>query len=186
VGTGTGALAMAAARSGAARVTAIDVSTRAVLAARANALLRGLRLRVLRGDLFAPVRGETFDVILANPPYVTSGPGRYLGHRFRGARTWDGGPGGRLILDRICAHAPRHLARDGTLLIVHSAFSGPEASLGALRRAGLRASVVARRPEPFGPVMLSKAAALEALGLVRPGQRYEELVVIRADRTGTP
>jgi release factor glutamine methyltransferase len=34
--------------------------------------------------------------------------------------------------------------------------------------------------------MLSKAAALEALGLVRPGQRYEELVVIRADRTGTP
>ena len=184
VGTGTGAVALAAARGGASQVTAIDVSARAVMAARLNATLRGLRLRVLRGDLFAPVAGETFGVILANPPYVAGGAPR-AAHRLRGARAWDGGHGGRLILDRICAQAPRHLEPDGTLLLVHSEFSGPEASLRALRRAGLRASVVARRPEPFGPVMLSKAAAMERHGLIRPGQRHEELVVIRADRIAT-
>jgi release factor glutamine methyltransferase len=190
VGTGTGAVAVAAARRGAARVTAIDVSARAVLAARINAKLRGLRLRVLRGDLFAPVAGETFDVILANPPYVTCGPGGPGGlahgsarYRFAGGRTWDGGTAGRLVLDRICVQAPRHLEPGGTLMIVQSALSGPDASLDALRRAGLTASVVARRTEPFGPVMLAKAAALERRGLIPAGQRHEELVVIRADRT---
>ncbi|XVQ09935.1 HemK2/MTQ2 family protein methyltransferase [Spirillospora sp. CA-255316] len=179
VGTGTGAVALAAARCGAARVTAVDVSARAVLAARANALVRGLRLRVLRGDLFRPVAGEVFDVILANPPYVVgdrAGPVPRHGM----ARTWEGGPQGRLIVDRICAQAADHLAPGGTLLLVHSVLSGVEASLRALGRSGLRAAVVARRPEPFGPVMLSRAAALEARGVIGTGQRSEELVVIRA------
>ena len=179
VGTGTGAVALAAARRGAAKVTAVDVSARAVLAARANAMMRGLRLRVLRGDLFRPVAGEVFDVILANPPYVVGERGRGLPRRGKD-RAWEGGPEGRLILDQICAQAPAHLAPGGTLLIVQSALSGVEASLRALRRSGLRASVVARRSEPFGPVMLARAASLEARGLIQPGQRTEELVVIRA------
>jgi release factor glutamine methyltransferase len=175
--TGTGAVAMAAALGGAGQVTAIDISCRAVLAARANALVRGVRMRVLRGDLFAPIAGEVFDVIVANPPYVIGGAeprGR--------ARAWDAGPRGRLVLDRICSEAPRHLAPGGTLLIVHSALSGVGASLTALRRAGLRAFVAARRAEPFGPVMRSRAALLERRKIIRPGERSEELVVIRADR----
>jgi release factor glutamine methyltransferase len=182
VGTGTGAVALAAAQSGAARVTAVDVSARAVMAARANALVRGLPLRVLRGDLFRPVAGEVFDVILANPPYVAGPAGRRAGPvpRRGMARTWDGGPEGRLILDRICAQAADHLAPGGTLLVVHSALSGVEASLRALHRSGLRAAVVASRSEPFGPVMLSRAEALEARGMIDTGQRSEELVVIRA------
>nr|BFE30391.1 methyltransferase [Actinomadura rugatobispora] len=179
VGTGTGTVALAAARCGAARVTAVDVSARAVLAARANALVRGLRLRVLRGDLFRPVAGEVFDVILANPPYVAGGRGELV-PRHGTARAWDGGPDGRLLLDRIFAQAPAHLAPGGTLLVVHSALSGVEASLRALRRSGLRAAVVARRSEAFGPVMLSRAEALEARGVIGAGQRSEELVVIRA------
>ncbi|MFI0354898.1 HemK2/MTQ2 family protein methyltransferase [Actinomadura sp. 9N407] len=178
--TGTGAVAMAAARGGAAHVTAIDISSRAVLAARVNARVRGVRMRVLQGDLFMPVANEVFDVIVANPPYVIGG----TDPRGR-ARAWDAGPQGRMILDRICAEAPRYLAPGGTLLIVHSAFSGAGASLKALRRAGLRAVVAARRAEPFGPVMRSRAALLEQRKIIRPGQRFEELVVIRADRIAT-
>ncbi|MEW2355466.1 HemK2/MTQ2 family protein methyltransferase [Spirillospora sp. NPDC029432] len=178
--TGTGAVAMAAVRGGAAHVTAVDISVRAVLAARLNARVRRVPLRVLQGDLFTPVAGEVFDVIVANPPYVigTAAPrGR--------ARAWDAGPRGRMVLDRICADAPRHLAPGGTLLIVHSAFSGAAASVRALRRAGLRARVAARRAEPFGPVMRSRAALLERRAVIEPGQRFEELVVIRADRIAT-
>jgi release factor glutamine methyltransferase len=42
--------------------------------------------------------------------------------------------------------------------------------------------MAARRMEPFGPVMLARAERLRACGLIGPGQRHEELVVIRADR----
>lgn len=69
MGTGTGALALQAARRGS-RVTAVDVSWRAVCTARANAWLTGARVRVRRGNLFHPVRDQSFDLILTNPPYV--------------------------------------------------------------------------------------------------------------------
>ncbi|MEU6753199.1 HemK2/MTQ2 family protein methyltransferase [Spirillospora sp. NPDC046719] len=176
--TGTGALALAAARAGAGRVTAVDVSTRAVLAARANARLNRLPIRVLQGDLFGPVAGQAFDMIVTNPPYVPSGaaaPGR-------AARWWNGGPDGRALLDRICERAPRQLRRGGTLLIVQSAVSGVQATLDALRAQGMTASVAARRTQPYGPVLRARAAELEAAGLARPGGRSEELVVVRADR----
>lgn len=69
VGTGTGALALEAARRGT-RVTAVDVSWRAVCSARLNAWRERLPVRVHRGNLFAPVHGQSFDLILTNPPYV--------------------------------------------------------------------------------------------------------------------
>ncbi|TYB47966.1 methyltransferase [Actinomadura chibensis] len=182
LGTGTGAVAVAAAQVGC-EVVAVDVSARAVLAARINARVRGLRVRVLRGDLFAPVAGEVFDVIVANPPYV---PGDADPAAARGrARAWEAGDGGRMLLDRICQAAPRHLAPSGTLLVVHSALNGVAATLVALRRAGMRASVVARHREPFGPVMRGRADLLTARGLLRPGQGHEDLVVVRADRITT-
>ncbi|MEU8342747.1 release factor glutamine methyltransferase [Actinomadura meyerae] len=179
LGTGTGAVALAAARAGC-DVVAVDVSAPAVLTARMNARLRGLPVRVLRGDLFAPVAGEVFDVIVANPPYVAgdADPDAVRGR----ARAWEAGHDGRALLDRICALAPRHLAPGGTLLLVHSALNGVAATLVSLRAAGMRASVVARRREPFGPVMRRRAALLAARGLVGPGQRHEDLVVVRADR----
>ncbi|MDL4814361.1 HemK2/MTQ2 family protein methyltransferase [Actinomadura opuntiae] len=179
LGTGTGAVAMAAARAGAAHVVAVDVSARAVLAARLNARLRGLRVRAVRGDLFGPVAGERFDLIIANPPYVcgTTDPAQARGR----ARAWEAGPDGRALLNRICTEAPDHLAPGGTLLVLHSALNGVAATIDLLERAGMRASVAARREEPFGPVMLGRAAELESRGLLHAGQRHEELVVIRAD-----
>ncbi|MBA9005577.1 HemK2/MTQ2 family protein methyltransferase [Thermomonospora cellulosilytica] len=179
--TGTGAVAVAAALWGARHVTAVDVSARAVLAARANAALRRLPVRVLRGDLAEPVAGERFDLITANPPYVPCRDGEPPRHG--AARAWAAGPRGRSQLDRLCASAPALLNHGGTMLVVHSALCGVQETLDALRDRGLKASVAARRREPFGPVMHARAAELEDAGLIRRGQRYEELVVIRADRT---
>src|SRR5437764_8592445 len=68
VGTGTGALAVTAARDGAGEVTAVDVSRRAALAAWCNARFRGLPIRVRCGDLRGLSAGAGFDVVLANPP----------------------------------------------------------------------------------------------------------------------
>ncbi|HEX5568390.1 MAG TPA: HemK2/MTQ2 family protein methyltransferase [Streptomyces sp.] len=181
--TGTGVLAMAALRMGAAEAVALDASPRAVLAARCNAWLHRLPLTVRHGD-FTEVLTEAengcFDVVLANPPYVPS-PGRALPRR-GAARSWDGGPDGRSVLDRLCGRTPALLAPGGTLLLVHSDLCGTETTLARLRRQGLEPSVAARRDVPFGPVLRARAAWLEGRGLIAPGRRTEELVVIRADR----
>lgn len=66
--------------------------------------------------------------------------------------------------------------------MVHSALCGVERTLTRLRRLGLKASVVARQAERFGPVMRDRAGLLEDRGMIEPGQRYEQLVVIRGDR----
>lgn len=179
VGTGTGALALAAARSGAGRVIAVDVSAHAVFAARVNAWLRRLPVRVVQSDLVDAVRGEAFDVIIANPPYVCStDTARPCGPR----HAWDGGADGRVVLDRLCAVAPSLLAPGGTLLMVQSALCGIESTVALLRTAGLRVTVGARRRQPFGPVMMARARDLEERGLICPEQRYEELVVIRCEQ----
>lgn len=72
VGTGCGIQALVAADRGC-EVTAVDVNPAAVLCTRWNARLNGLRVRALEGDLFEPVEGERFDVVLFNPPYLPAG-----------------------------------------------------------------------------------------------------------------
>lgn len=177
--TGTGVLAIAAARLGAGEAHAVDISRRAALAAGLNTRMRGLPVRVRRGDYLTCTTGR-FDVVTANPPYVPC-PADTDGRR-RG-RAWDAGEDGRRHLDRLCDAAPALLAPDGVLLIVHSALCGPSLTLERLRERGLKAAVVARRSQPFGPVLQGRAAWLEERGLIAPGQREEELVIIRADNT---
>jgi release factor glutamine methyltransferase len=179
VGTGSGALALAAARQGA-EVTAVDVSRRAVWTTRLNAWLTRLPVQIRRGDLFGPVHGRRYDVILANPPYV---PAPDTGHGPRGrSRAWDAGHDGRLLLDRICWGAPALLRPGGVLLVVQSALSDPERTLGLLRGADLKAAVVRRRWIDFGPVLRSREEWLRRRGLLAPSAEKEELVVIRAER----
>ncbi|MFI7498331.1 HemK2/MTQ2 family protein methyltransferase [Streptomyces sp. NPDC049687] len=178
VGTGSGALALAAARRGT-RVTAVDVSWRAVYAARLNAWRERLPVRVRRGNLFDPVHGQSFDLILTNPPYVPAPAG---GQAPRGrARAWDAGRDGRLLLDRICREAPGLLRPGGVLLMVHSALSDPASTLTFLRTSGLKASVTRRRRIPFGPVLRAREDWLRDRGLLSADEENEELVVVRAE-----
>jgi release factor glutamine methyltransferase len=176
--TGSGLLAVTAACHGAGSATAIDVSRRAVLTARINARLNGVRVRALRGDLFAPVAGERFDVIVSNPPYV---PAQDDVLPARGPqRAWDAGTDGRALLDRICTAAPAHLRPGGFLLLVHSSICGIEPTVERLEGAGLGVDVLDRRRGALGPLVTARAAELEARGILRPGEREEDMLIVRA------
>ncbi|UQW99427.1 HemK2/MTQ2 family protein methyltransferase [Streptomyces sp. RerS4] len=179
--TGTGLIAMTAARLGAHRVHAVDSCYRAVLTARYNALMNRLPVRVEHAD-FPSSRAvrRRYDVVTANPPYVPSPPST-AGERGR-ARAWNAGPDGRQYVDRLCAMAPHLLKPGGMMLLVHSALCAPETTLRLLGEAGLKAAVVGRRRQPFGPVLTARADWLAEQKLIGHDQTEEELVVIRADR----
>jgi release factor glutamine methyltransferase len=180
IGTGSGALAVAAARLGAC-VTAVDVSRRALGTAWVNAALRGRRIDLRHGSLLEPVRGRRFDLVVSNPPYVPSPTDRLPRHG--AARAWDAGPHGRELLDRLCRDVPDVLGPGGVVLLVQSALCGVATTCVALERGGLRSSVITRARQPFGPVMRERAAWFEDQGLIGPGEREEELVVVRGERT---
>lgn len=78
LGTGCGVLALTLARH-AERVVGTDVNPRALALARRSAELNGIRnVQWREGDWYAPVRGERFDLIACNPPYVVSPDTRLL------------------------------------------------------------------------------------------------------------
>ena len=175
--TGSGILAITAALRGT-RVTAVDCSRRAVLTTRLNARLNGVKVKALRGDLFDPVGDQRFDAIVSNPPYVPAEsdelPSRGL------ERAWDAGTDGRALLDRIIDEAPRHLRPGGFLLLVSSSVLGTDRTVAAMRDAGLDdAECVARRRGPLGPLMQSRVHLLEERGLLAPGQREEDVIILR-------
>lgn len=120
--TGGGSLAIVAAdRFPGSRVTGADLSAEALALAGENRALHGLeqRLELVQGDLFEPVRGRRFDLVLCNPPYVNDASMRALPPEFRAEpRTaLAGGTDGMDVVRRLIAAAPAHLERDGILLL---------------------------------------------------------------------
>jgi hypothetical protein len=78
LGTGCGIQALLAAPHSDS-VAASDRNSRAVAVARFNARLNGLdHITCLEGDLFGPVDGLRFDLIVSNPPFVISPDTRYV------------------------------------------------------------------------------------------------------------
>jgi len=72
MGTGTGCLALALADEGEFdEIVAADLSEDALALAAENAARTGLSIRLVRSDLGAAVQGQRFDLIVANPPYLT-------------------------------------------------------------------------------------------------------------------
>lgn len=174
--TGSGYLALTAAGVGASTVTAVDIARPAVASTRLNSLLLRARVGVRRGDLFAPVDGQRFDLVVCNPPYVPA-PTDVLPTRGV-ARAWDGATSGRAVLDRVCDDVAGVLAPGGTVALVHSSVIGEDRTIERLAARGVQAEVVCRRLIPFGPVMTNRADWLRSRGLLAPDEEEETLVVV--------
>lgn len=79
IGTGTGIIAITIKKERPNfEVTATDLSAKALKIAQENAAALQAEVRFLEGDLTQPVKMETFDVILSNPPYISSDEISYM------------------------------------------------------------------------------------------------------------
>jgi len=136
LGTGSGVCAVFAARQ-AQRVVAVDINLAAVRCAAINAALNGVEhvVEVRHGDLFAPVAGERFDLILFNPPFLQ---GRPRDDRDRAWRSVD-------VAERFAAGVHAHLSPGGAALVVLSSFGGAALFLEEFRKQRLAVTVVAAR-----------------------------------------
>ncbi len=119
--TGSACLAVLAARSfDNAMIDATDVSTDALAVAKINVVDHGLKTRVAlhRGDLFMPVKGKRYDLILSNPPYVAKAEVAAFPPEYRAEPRLAhlGGTDGLDLVRRILAEAPNHLNPDGVLV----------------------------------------------------------------------
>jgi ribosomal protein L3 glutamine methyltransferase len=119
--TGCGCLAVLAALAFPhARIDAVDLSAGALALARRNVASHRLgdRITVHRGDLFAPLGGQGYDLIISNPPYVDARAMAKLPPEYRHEPrlALAAGSDGLDIVRRILAEALRHLKRGGGLL----------------------------------------------------------------------
>ena len=119
--TGSGCLAvLAAMRFANAMVDAVELSKGALAVARRNVADHRMknRVRLHQGDLFAPVEGRRYDLIVSNPPYVDRKGMKGLPPecRHEPAMAFDGGADGLAIVRRIIDQAGVHLNERGGLL----------------------------------------------------------------------
>lgn len=118
-GTGSGALALSIAQERPdLRVTAVDISEAAIEVARGNAAAAALEVEFIVSDGFSSLVGRTFDVIVANPPYLSeadleAAPAE-LGFEPRGALV--SGPTGFEALESLAVEAPARLTSEGWML----------------------------------------------------------------------
>ena len=119
--TGSGCLAILAARIFPnAAVDAVDLSADALEVAKINVAEHELEGRVSlhQGDLFAPLKARTYDLIITNPPYVDHDEMAELPEEYRTepAMALDGGPDGLDIVRRLLTEAPKHLNPGGGMI----------------------------------------------------------------------
>ncbi|MFN8472663.1 MAG: methyltransferase [Anaerolineae bacterium] len=136
MGAGSGVASIFAAQRGA-RVTAVDINSAAVRCVRLNALAHRVedRIDARLGDVFAPVAGELFDVVLFNPPYFDGEPADMYDHAWRSTN----------VVPRFLAGLASVLKPGGAALVVLSSDADERGFLRLAAANALSVEVISRR-----------------------------------------
>ena len=139
VGTGSGILALAAAKAGATSVLALDINPNAAQAAVENAYANGFgdSIKAIGSNLLSAVTpSPLFDVILSSPPSFAGEP------RDLADRAWHAGPNYRDIV-MLFAQARDRLASDGRMYLLLSTDSDLGLIGNHIEHAGFAARLIA-------------------------------------------
>ncbi len=118
--TGSGAVAISIALEAEVAVTATDLSKEALKVARRNVERHSAPVTLADGDMFAAIGDETYDVIIANPPYIPTRDIAMLDVEVKDYEPMlalDGGEDGLDYYRRIARDLDKHLAPQGVLLL---------------------------------------------------------------------
>ena len=144
MGCGAGGYGLSAAARGAGAVVFTDIDQNAVACALRNAARNGIsRVDGRVGSLFAPVRGERFDIIITTLPQLPA-PEPILAARY-------GGPDGLRYLRRLANAAGSHLTTGGRLYMLITDWAWPPRVEPLFRRRGFSLQCVARVERAFQP-----------------------------------
>jgi release factor glutamine methyltransferase len=153
LGTGCGLLAILAAEEGA-EVVATDINALAIGCARRNAVSHGVENRIdfRLGNLFEPVVGEKFDLIIFNPPYLPTSPEEETGDIL--GKAWEAGVDGRAVIDPFLDEVSAHLTDRGRFIFVQSSLSDLSKTISMLNAKGLSHRILARKKLPHEELFL--------------------------------
>ncbi|HLG30400.1 MAG TPA: HemK2/MTQ2 family protein methyltransferase, partial [Candidatus Brocadiales bacterium] len=139
MGTGSGIAAIFAADY-CKRVIATDINPYVVRCAKINVMLNNLedKIEVRGGDLFEPVEGEKFDVILHNPPFYPGNPKDWLEYALK---TGDNNE----VVFRFIRDAGKHLNPGGRILVILSTDAAINAILNEFKNNGYTITLIASK-----------------------------------------
>lgn len=134
IGTGSGTIAAALMHT--CDIVATDLNPHAVFCARTQGV------DVVHGDLMSGIRGA-FDLVIFNPPYLPTQPEERLDDWLEYAL--DGGPTGRLVIERFARDVRRVLAPGGRILLLVSSLTGLAEVRELFARYGLEMTIAAQQ-----------------------------------------
>ncbi len=117
IGTGSGAIAITVAKETGAKVTASDISARAIETAKRNAVKHGAEIEFILSDVFENIDG-VFDIIVSNPPYIAESERADLSKEvLREPHTaLFADENGLAVYRKIIQNAKAHLSENGVLM----------------------------------------------------------------------
>ncbi len=152
IGTGTGIIAILASKISCKTVVAVDINPHAIACAKKNAKLNDVNIDLRYGNLFDPVKNETFDLILFNTPYLPTDEDEIIDEELGSA--WDGGIDGRSVIKPFIDGLTSHLNPRGRVQLVQSSLSDVEQTTMVLTELGFEVAITAEERFFFEEVVV--------------------------------
>jgi len=155
IGTGTGFIAIVASKI-AGKVIATDVNDHALKCTIKNAVTnKAYNIELKKGDIFEPVEGQKFDLILFNAPYLPTSETEKLNNELNAA--FDGGLNGRDMIDKFIEQVRDFLKEEGRMQLVQSSLADIEKTISQLEDLGFDAEVTASEKSFFEEIVVITA-----------------------------